>query len=155
LKIADYVSFVPGLEPDPTIFALPDYCLDKMIRYPDMQCSIDTDPADWESLCPDLRPPSPVLPTFGNEALDLRNQASTGKAAESPGLETAGIAGIAVAGAVFAVAGVVAAFRFKGRQHLHGTRLLNPPLDEAHANDARSVQMGDSDRSLSQKTASV
>jgi hypothetical protein len=156
LKIADHLAFIPNFEIDPTIYALPEYCFGKMIYYPDMQCRVDNydRPAEWDELCGDSRPPTHVKPTFGNEELDRRNGISRSSSAvttDSTDMQTATVAGLAVAGIIFAVAGLIVVLRFKGRQNLYDPHLL---LD--FTQEVQSLELGTSVKNLSQpQVASV
>jgi hypothetical protein len=155
-KIEDYFTFIPNYEIDLTIYALPEYCFDQMIHYPDVQCTIDNADTmnEWNELCPELRPPQPIKPTFGNEELDRRNgvnRSSSAVTTDTTDMQTATVAGLAGAGIVFAVAGVVGVLRFKGRQNLYDPHLL---LDSTQ--EIQSCELGDSVNNLSQpQVASV
>jgi hypothetical protein len=90
--------------------------------------------------------------------LDFANPVSSSiGAAEGSSMETAGIVGMAVAGTVFAVAGVATARRFRETQGraAHFSQLADPVL--GRGTDAKHYEMGDSNsnRCLSGGTASV
>jgi hypothetical protein len=130
MKISDHINFIPNFEIDLTVYALPEYCFGKMITYPDVQCrteNIDLSVAERNELCGDLWPPTSVTPTFGNAELDRRNGINSSSSAvttDSTGMQTETVAGLAAAGMVFMVAGVVGVLRLKGRQSLYDAHLL-------------------------------
>jgi hypothetical protein len=93
--------------------------------------------------CPPPRPPSPGP----LQHLTLNSAGGVGRTEDS-GVGAAGIAGLTAAGAMFAVAGVVATRRYGGKRSkvLRGSQLMDPVLD---------YEMGESSSDLSGGEATV